>query len=191
MLLLIFVSVVSGIGNASEYFGKIESGLYSSPEKTFYCSLPLLNASEDFNEDYIAANESVSANYDGQIFHFSRTSISMTPTEQAKYIKKNMVLEQKLLAIKKYWSEHLIELMDSNDTKIEFRILDGTKYRMLITTGFINNKSMGTNALLFTVDNSSIILYKLTNLDKTPHEKIEKSLYSLYDKCKYKKLQMI
>ena len=130
-------------------------------------------------------NEGISALFNGDSAHFSRTSVSV-PSGQGKYINESMSIQNKLLAVEKYWSEALVDIMDSSDTKKEFVTIGKTNYRLFITTGTIEGNAMGTRAQLYTVDGSNIIMYMINNLDKTAHDTIEKSLMSLFEKCKYR-----
>lgn len=181
-LALAIFSGILNVGNASEYLGSFKSGTYTSPEKSLVCSLPILNSSEEYTENYYPNNEGISVLLNGDVMLFSRTSFS---AEQAKDVEKSMTLKEKLLALETYWNTHFVSLMDSSETKKEFLVLDKTVYRLFITSGVIEGRAMGTTAQLYTIDGSNIISYLIRNLDKTPHDMMEKSLMSVFEKCKY------
>lgn len=182
--MLVFLSGASILNlNAEVYFGIVTSKEYISLEKTLICSIPVFDASEDIRDSYYPKNEAVSFIHDKTIALFSQSQ-TVAPA-QSKYIEETMSLEQKLLAIERYWNEEYFQMTSSTEVKKQFVELNKRKYRMYIGYYSFDEENFTSTAQLYTVDGPNVILYMLSISDKEDVDVLEEQLMLFHKKCQY------
>ncbi len=187
-ILAIFLLGNASNGMSVEISGSIDSGIYTSPQKVLQCSLPLLDSTESFKENYIPLNEGISASNDnGDIAQFNRTQWG-AGTGHGKYVKASMSANEKLMSVEKYWNETHYDLFVLSNTKKESIKLDGIKFRLFITDTSIDDEKQHftSEAKLYTTVGQSLIMYIYKTFDKIDSGELRERILSLHQKCSFK-----
>lgn len=163
----------------------IQNNVYTSPEKSISCQLPVLDASESIEEMYTTGSEGIQISDEEHTLMFSHVQELMPRVGQFKHVKEGMNEEAKLLAIRRYWKESFPfdEIIEDNSIVS----IDDMNFRYYAANRTLGNHK-SSSAYLFSVSGSSIVTYLVSAPFKLyTLEDLKEITMKFKNRCKFDK----